>query len=550
MTFLEAIFQRLHRQADTALLREIHNGEFKSVTGHGLLRLVGQARSYVQGMGLPRGDRGALLAPNSIRWIALDLALMAEGIIVVPLYVRQSPSELAAMMKDSTPAAMFCSDPALAAELRSQWPEGPAVTSLDRVFSGERVSDQALRGHADSDPVTIIYTSGTSGEPKGVVLNAGNINYMLGCTNARLDVLMAGSRQADKVFHYTPLCFAASWIAMLGFLSRNSILTLSTDLTKLSDELKLASPDYFLNVPALLERIRARITETIQKRGRWTATVFSRAERAFLKGADGADLGDRLCLSIAKAAIFPKIRKSIGPNLRALICGSAPLAVETQLFFMMLGISVLQVYGLTETTAICTMDDPSDFEAGKVGPAIPGIEMKVAENGEIVVRGPHIFAGYWQRPEQTAAALEGGWFHTGDQGEMDAQGRWRVTGRLKNLIVLNSGHKIAPEPLEQDLAARLPQAQQLVVVGTERSHLALLLTTASAQGLFPARIQSVVDGLNAALPHYQQIRGFHVVGEPFSIENGLLTANGKIKREAVAARFSAEIERMYQRRPA
>jgi long-chain acyl-CoA synthetase len=550
VTFLETICGRLQEQADTPVLREIRGGQFVSVSGRGLLDLVGQARSYLQGMGLKKGDRCALLAPNSIRWIALDLALMLEGVIVVPLYFRQSPSELAAMLKDSTPAAVIGSDPAVAEQIRGHWPEGPPAASLDGVFSAAGVSDGAPHRHADSDLVTIIYTSGTSGEPKGVVLNAGNINYMLGCTNARLDVLMAGSLEADRVFHYTPFCFAASWIAMLTFLSRNSMLTLSTDLTKLSDELKLASPDYFLNVPTLLERVRAKIAETIQKRGRVTAMIFRRAERAFWKRAGGADLGDRLCLSIAKAAMFPKIRKSIGANLRALICGSAPLAVETQLFFMMLGISVLQVYGLTETTAICTLDDPADFEPGSVGPAIPGIEMKVAENGEILVRGPNIFAGYWQRPAETAKALQAGWFHTGDQGEVDARGKWRITGRLKNLIVLNSGHKIAPEPLEQDLAARLPEAQQVVVVGTERSHLALLLTTASAPGLHAENIRAVVDTLNAALPHYKQIRGFHVVGEPFSIENGLLTANGKIKRDAVAARFSAEIERMYEGRPA
>ena len=177
--------------------------------------------------------------------------------------------------------------------------------------------------------------------------------------------------------------------------------------------------------------------------------------------------------------MFPKIRKSIGPNVKALICGSAPLAEETQRFFMMLGIPVLQVYGLTETTAICTMDDPRHFEPGRVGPAIPGIEMKVSDEGEIVVRGPNVFAGYWRRPDETAKALAGGWFHTGDQGEVDATGNWRITGRLKNLIILNSGHNIAPEPIEQALQGQLPEAQQVVLVGNQRSFLTLLVTTAS-----------------------------------------------------------------------
>jgi long-chain acyl-CoA synthetase len=198
------------------------------------------------------------------------------------------------------------------------------------------------------------------------------------------------------------------------------------------------------------------------------------------------------------------------------------------------------------------MDDPRHFEPGKVGPAIPGVEMKVADTGEILVRGPNVFAGYWQRPAETAKALADGWFHTGDQGEVDASGNWRITGRLKNLIILNSGHNIAPEPIEQALQGQLQEAQQVVLVGNQRSFLTLLLTISGTNGLHSERIQSAIDAVNANLPHYKKIRAFHVVPEPFSIENGLLTANGKLKRDAISARFSAEIENLYrsQKQPA
>ena len=178
---------------------------------------------------------------------------------------------------------------------------------------------------------------------------------------------------------------------------------------------------------------------------------------------------------------------------------------------MMLGIPVLQVYGLTETTAICTMDVPGHVAPGHVGPAIPGIEMTVGENAEILVRGPNVFPGYWQRPAETAKALAGGWFHTGDQGEVDASGNWRVTGRLKNLIVLNSGHNVAPEPLEQKLAAQLPEAQQVVLVGNQRSFLSALVTVTAANGSYGAKVQSALDALNANLPHYKQIRAFRIL---------------------------------------
>lgn len=552
MTFLETIFALLQESGSAPVLREIHSSEAASVTGSELLAMVQQARSYFRARGLKKGDRCVLLAPNSIRWTALDLAMMAEGLIVVPLYARQAPSELTGMMKDCLPARICCPDAVFAAEINRLWPGAPKISLPDTIFSGEAAAPEPPLHHEDSDAITIIYTSGTSGEPKGVVLNAGNINHMLQCTGGRLNQLMGPRSQPDRIFHYLPFCFAGSWILLLSALARNSVLTLSTDLTKLADELKLAEPDYFLNVPTLLERVRTRIEQTIRGRGGTSAKIFFRAQRAdrdrYLTGS--ASFLDLLTLPLAKLAIFPTIRKSLGPNLKALICGSAPLAIETQLFYQMLGIPVLQVYGLTETTAICTMDDPAHAVGGRVGPAIPGIEMRVADNGEIVVRGPNIFPGYWQRPEATAKALEGGWFHTGDQGEADDTGNWKITGRLKNLIVLNSGHNVAPEPIEESLAARLPEAEHAVLIGNQRGYLTALIAVSASNGLPDAEIQAAIDTVNAGMPHYKQVRAFRRLTEAFTIEGGLLTANGKLKRDAIAARYAAEIEQMYEKKKA
>jgi long-chain acyl-CoA synthetase len=232
----------------------------------------------------------------------------------------------------------------------------------------------------------------------------------------------------------------------------------------------------------------------------------------------------------------------IGANLKALICGSAPLNPETQSYFLMLGISVLQVYGLTETTAICTMDDPEHAEFGKVGPAIPGIEMRLSDDDEIVVRGPNIFPGYWNRPMQTAEALRDGWFHTGDQGEMDSSGNWRIVGRIKNLIILGSGHKISPEAIEDEIGKSLPGAQQVVVVGNGRGYLCAVVTG----DLKPEQVQSALDAVNQNLPHYKQVRGFAIHREAFTVESGLLTVNGKLKRDAIASRLGHEIEDLYR----
>jgi long-chain acyl-CoA synthetase len=314
------------------------------------------------------------------------------------------------------------------------------------------------------------------------------------------------------------------------------------DLAKLAEEIGAAAPNYFLNVPTLLERIRTGVEGQIHKRGGMIAKIFSRANDAWLRlDAKAPRPWDFFWLGLTGLLIFPSVRKKLGTNLRALICGSAPLVRETQLFFMMLGIRVLQVYGLTETTAICTMDDPARVEPGRVGPAIPGIEMKVGENSEIVVRGPNIFPGYWRRPEQTAAALRDGWFHTGDQGEVDANGNWRITGRLKNLIILNSGHNIAPEPIEEELFRAVSGAQQVMLVGNGQGFLAALITGA----VNGTDIDSQLERVNAPLPHYRKIRKYHLAQELFTIENGLLTANGKLRRDAIAARYAAEIEQIY-----
>jgi long-chain acyl-CoA synthetase len=472
----------------------------------------------------------------------MDLAIMAEGLIVVPLYGRQAPAELVAMMKDSAPALICCGDAGLRDAIVQNWPQAPPQHLFDDIFAPSAPA-AAKPQVADSDPITIIYTSGTSGEAKGVVLNVGNITHMLSCTSGRLDTLMHGQRGQDRVFHYLPFCFAGSWIMLLTCLQRRSLVVLNTDLSKLSGEMRTAAPDYFLNVPALLERMRKAVDEQLWKTGGLVLVVYRRAKGAWARKHDGQSKAwDRMWLGLANTVVFPTIRKKmIGPNLKALICGSAPLNLETQLYFMMLGIPVLQVYGLTETTAICTMDEPRRVEPGRVGPAIRGIEMKLGGNDEIVVRGPNIFPEYWNRPQETANALHDGWFCTGDQGEVNAAGNWRIIGRVKNLIILGSGHNVAPEPIEDEVLQSLAGAQQVVLVGNGRGYLSAIVTGEVTRD----KVQRALDEVNKRLPHYKQVRAFHVHAETFSIENGLLTANGKLKRDLIAARLESEIEEMY-----
>jgi len=551
LNFLEKIFSQLQRAGSRVVLREIRKDHFFSVTGRELLDQIQLVRAYVRKAGLQPGDRCALLAPNSIRWVAFDLALMAESLIVVPLYSRQAPADLAAMMKDCQPRLLFVADAPQGEAVAQAWPEAPPRVLFEAVLQQSVLPPQLpdtpnLR--VDSDIVTIIYTSGTSGEPKGVCLNVGNITYMLQCTTQRLMQLMGPMREPDRVFHYLPLNFAASWIILLSSLSRESILTLSTDLNRLADEIRLASPHYFLNVPTLLERIRRGVEETAAKRPVPVRSLFAKAQIIWQRRRVGrSHASDALWFALARRFIFGKIRERFGPNLRALICGSAPLAPETQQFFLMLGINVLQGYGLTETTGICTLDDPCvPVQPGYVGPAINGSEMQIGDNEEIIVQGPHIFPGYWNRPEETARVLHDRWFHTGDQGEVNVRGNWRIAGRIKNLIILNSGHNIAPEPIEEKIAHVLPAAQQVVLVGNGRGYLCTLLTGDVA----PTAAQTALDSINPDLPHYRQVRNFAILREAFTPENGLLTANGKLRRDLISSRFAAEINAMYDRKQA
>ncbi len=547
--FLETIFSQLQRAADRVVLREVHGDKFVSVTGRELLERVQRARSYLRSVGVQAGDRCALLGANSIAWIACDLALMAEKAVVVPLYSRQAANDLAGMLQDCGPRLLLTGDEALGTAVAGAWSGAPPRVQFEdamRVGSSALALDTPPLPREDSDLVTIIYTSGTSGEPKGVCLTTANLTHMIGCTTERLEQLMAGRREPDRIFHYLPMNFAASWIVMLSALTRETEFTLSTDLNKLADEIRLAAPNYFLNVPTLLERVRRGVEENIAKQAAPIRSLYARTKDAWQRKHAGRKRAlDSVWLPLGSLLIFGKIKERFGSHLLALICGSAPLAPETQQFFLMLGIPVLQGYGLTETTGICTLDDPRiPVEPGHVGQAVPGIEMRIGENEEILVRGANIFAGYWNRPEETAKVMHDGWFHTGDQGEVTVGGNWRIIGRIKNLIILNSGHNIAPEPIEDRVLQLLPAAQQVVLVGNGKGYLCALITGNASDDA----VQTALDTVNPELPHYRQIRNFIVLREAFTAENGLLTANGKLRRDAINARFAAEISAMYGRK--
>jgi long-chain acyl-CoA synthetase len=552
--FLENVFAQLEKNASRVVIREIRGESFHELTGEQLLQQIRRAQEWVRHRNLSPGDRVAVVGPNSMRWIAIDLALMAEGLVVVPLYYRQAPGELVAVMRDCRPVMLIADGGVLRGSIAAVWPADAGfhcdTVLFDEILAtnasprAESEADRArLSARANSDLATIVYTSGTSGEPKGVCLNISNITFMLDRTTGRLNQLMRGSQGLDSIFHYLPLNFAASWIATLTFMLRESVVTLSTDLNKLAEEIQKSEPHYFLNVPTLLERVRRGVDEAISKRPPVIRALYGRARGAAQRKIAGSPRAfDGIWLSLGRSLIFSKIKERFGGNLRALICGSAPLAPETQNFFRMLGVRVLQVYGLTETTGICTMDDPDGtVDTGHVGPTIDGIEMQVGEENELIIRGPNIFPGYWNRDEETASVLRGGWFHTGDQGEKNEHGNWRIVGRVKNLLILNSGHKIPPEPIEDKLTQLLPTVHHVILVGNGRGYLCAMFTGP----LEKTEVQSALDTVNRELPHYRQIRNFTILDETLTPDSGLLTVMGKLRRSAINERFASQIDALY-----
>jgi long-chain acyl-CoA synthetase len=541
MSFVSTFFDHLKAHPSRPFVTEVHGERLERVYGGRLLELIAQARATLRASGVSPKDRVALLAPNSARWVAADLAALAEGAIVVPLYARQAPSELVAIMKDAGVTLVMCADDELAGAVCALWDGAPVVT-FDALFGTAKVSEPP-KPLADSDVVTIIYTSGTSGEPKGVMTTAGNVEYMLKVIDRKLTELMGRPGGRDRVFHYLPFCFAGSRFVLWSNLYRANGVMCSMDLNDLQRELKTAAPEWFLNVPALLERVKTGVEGKLKKQSLPIRTLYDAAIEAWRADRAGrATLPQRLLLATAKRVIFRRIREQIGSELQCLICGSAPLAEETQAWFELLDLPVYQVYGLTETTAIVTMDRPRAARPGKVGFAIDGCEIKLGDDDELLVKGPNIFAGYWNKEQATRDAFTAdGWFRTGDQATIDADGRLAIIGRVKNILVPESGHNVAPEPIEQRLMERIPGIAQAVVIGHAKPYLTAIVTGEVEKDA----VSQALEAINAELPHYRRIRSFHLSREVFTPENGLLTANQKLRRKAIETHYADAIARLY-----
>ena len=429
-----------------------------------------------------------------------------------------------------------------------------------------RAFRETARAVATGDLATIIYTSGTTGEPKGVMLNHSHLVSNLKAAAVALEV-----SQDDVALSFLPLSHAFERMVAYVYLLCGVTLIFAESFDTIGRDVTLVRPTVLTGVPRVYEKLQARITEKGLAASGFRATFFKWGLQAGLARAQASLRGqtagpiDRLQAALADRLVFDKVRTALGGRIRYLVSGSAPLAPSVAEFFHALGLPIIEGYGLTETAPILTVNPPEAPRVGTVGRALPGVELKIAEDGEILARGPNIMAGYYNKPQATADALKDGWFHTGDIGTIDSEGYLAITDRKKDLLVTSGGKKIAPQPIETTLK-RNPLIAEAVVLGDRRKYASALIVpdfTAlerrlkdlgrppgdranlvkrdDVRGLY----QEIVDALNLELSQFERIKKIALLPREFTIESGELTPTLKVKRKVVEERWREEIEGMY-----
>ena len=548
--------------------------------------------------GIQPGDRVAIFADSSLPWCVVDLAISAARAITVPIYASNTPDEVKYVLQHSGAVMLFVDhdrsagkQPGRFARARSVLRECPAVRqviTMEEEGTGADVSmakllvegtpldqkdprkfEERIGALRMDDPCCFIYTSGTTGAPKGVMLTHGNLAF-----EAKALTTLQVLRQDDAVMLFLPLAHSfaqdvkAAWVG-LGY---RMIFAQSTD-TLLAD-IGETSPTILPAVPRIFEKIyNAVVSGGMAKPGvagklfRWAMRLFEESVEARLQGRSY----DSLSLTLAKKLVFSKVKatldQKLGGKMRLFVSGGAPLSRKIAFFFDMLGFEVLEGYGLTETTGGATVNPPGRARIGTVGPPMPGCEVKIASDGEILMRGPNIMKGYYNAPEATREMNEpDGWLHSGDIGEIDPSGFVRITDRKKDIIVTAGGKNVAPQNLENSLKT-FPLISQAMVHGDKRKYLSVLITVNEEtarkllqdQGLTPpasysdvaarpeirAAVQKVLDAMNAHEPPYNQLKRFYVMDHDFTQESGDLTPTLKVKRKACTQRYQAILDGLY-----
>jgi long-chain acyl-CoA synthetase len=507
--------------------------------------------------GVRHGDCVAVISRTSIDWILLDWAIMSIGAVVVGLYPTSSAKECAYVLEHSEAVLAFAENDEQARKLVSVRGSLPALREivpfdlLDKLEAEGRASKHLQpQPVAEDDLATLIYTSGTTGPPKGCMLTHKNL--VTAATKVRSTLEMPG----DVVVLFLPMAHSYARLAHQAASYHSATVAAVADVARVPEALATLHPAILPAVPRVYEKIHANALGEIERAGGmqrriglWAVSVgakVSRVERA------GRTPGSWLALEhkVADKLVFAKARERLGGKLRIGVSGAAPLSIDVMEFFHAMGVPVIEGYGLTETASSATANDPTDFRIGTVGRPVEDCEIKLADDGEILIRSDSIFAGYYKDPEATAAVLsDDGWFSSGDVGEIDADGFLKITDRKKDLIITAGGKNIAPQNLENALkSSRF--ISQAIVVGDRRPYVTALLTLDEAEVASSGRdrqqlAQEIVDDVNRDRVRVEQIKKFAIVPREFSLEEGEVTPTLKLRRRVIHDHFAAEIEQLY-----
>jgi long-chain acyl-CoA synthetase len=523
-----------------------------------------EARERVEGLaqgllarGVRHGDRVAVLSRSRLEWILLDWAVMSIGAVIVGLYPTSSAKECEYILGHCEAVLAFTEDEEQTRKLvsiRGSLPTLREIIPFDWLEKLE--SDGRLARHLRPEPIdeddlaTLIYTSGTTGPPKGCMLTHRNL------VTAASRVVEGMNQPGDICLLFLPLAHSYGRLAHQAATHRGTTVALVTDVARVPEALAAVRPTVLPAVPRVYEKVHANTLGEIERAGGlrrriglWALGVGGRASRARREGGSVTGL---LALQqrLADRLVFAKVRERLGGRLRVGVSGAAPLSPEVMEFFHALGVPVIEGYGLTETASSATVNAPEDFRIGTVGRPVEGVEVRLADDGEILIRSDSVFAGYYKEPEATAAALtDDGWLRTGDVGELDEEGFLRITDRKKDLIITAGGKNIAPQNLENALKTSRFVSQALVV-GDRRPYVTALVTLdegeVASSGRDPQElVQELVDDVNRDRTRVEQIKRFVILPRDFSQDEGEVTPTLKLRRRVIHEHFADEIERLY-----
>jgi long-chain acyl-CoA synthetase len=488
--------------------------------------------------GVKRGDAVAVLARTRLEWLLLDWAIMSIGAVVVGLYPTNTPAECEYILDHSEAVLAFAENDEQQAKLASVF-DGPIV-HFDEIGAFELTAgDDVPEPVGEDDLATLIYTAGTTGPPKGCMLTHKNL------VTAAIRVRNTLQDESDVVLLFLPMAHSFARIAHQGASFHGSTLALVSDVARVPEAMQRVRPTILPAVPRVYEKIHANVLGEIERSsgakraiGRWALRVGARKSPTSLQGR------------IADALVLKKVRDRLGGRIRIGISGAAPLGIDVLEFFRSLNMLVIEGYGLTETSSSLSVNDPDDYRFGTVGRAVEGCEIRIEDDGEILVRSDSVFRGYFKDPEATAAVFTpDGFFRTGDVGEIDADGFVRITDRKKDIIITAGGKNISPQNLENALKASRFVSQALVV-GDRRPYVTALLTLdwdeVNATGRDAQELmQELVDEVNRDRVRVEQIKRFTILPRDFTQEAGELTPTLKLRRRVVHDHFGDEIEALY-----